>query len=77
MPYLVLHVTYNGLLFTQNLFLSRWVDRLEAEENDNPAMWQYIAISFAAVVAIFFRSVDTLQISLLLLLSGFGLEAKF
>lgn len=56
-PYLILHVSYNGLQFGQNLLLSQWVDKLEAEENDNPAMWLYIGISFAVVVAVFGRRV--------------------
>lgn len=48
---------FNGLQFGQNLLLSRWVDKLEADANDGPAMWQYVAISFAVIVAVVCRSV--------------------
>lgn len=55
-PYLILHLSYNGLAFGQNLLLSRWVDKLEADADDTPAMWLYIGISFAVIVAVFARS---------------------
>ncbi|CAN0009138.1 unnamed protein product, partial [Ectocarpus sp. 4 AP-2014] len=35
-PYLCFHVSYNILQFGQNLLLSRWVDKLEANSNDTP-----------------------------------------
>ncbi|KAG5191528.1 P-loop containing nucleoside triphosphate hydrolase protein [Tribonema minus] len=55
-PYLVLHVSYNGLQFAQNLMLSRWVDALEGGRGDGGAMWSYVGVSLAVIVAIFARS---------------------
>ena len=48
-------MSFNGLQFGQNLLLSRWVDKLEADENDNSAMWAYIGISFGVIAAVFCR----------------------
>lgn len=57
MPYLAFHVSYNGLQFGQNLLLSRWVDKLEADEPDIGAMWSYIGVSFGVIVAVLCRCV--------------------
>lgn len=57
------HLSYNGLQFGQNLLLSRWVDKLEAEEDDTPAMWLYIGVSFLVIVAVFARQVIAQQYS--------------
>ncbi|CAN0096597.1 unnamed protein product, partial [Discosporangium mesarthrocarpum] len=56
-PFLILHVSYNGLQFGQNMLLSAWVDKLEADEEDNVAMWQYIGISLGVIGSVFIRSV--------------------
>jgi ABC-type multidrug transport system fused ATPase/permease subunit len=55
-PYLVLHVSYNAMAFAQNLSLSNWVTVLEDDKPDGRAMWTYIIVSFAVIVAIFGRS---------------------
>ena len=65
---------FNGLQFGQNLLLSRWVDRLEADANDTPAMWQYIAISFAVIMAVVCRQVYTVVIYLRTMTMLFAFE---
>jgi hypothetical protein len=36
--------------------LSNWIDRLETDQSDSKAMWAYIGVSIAVIVAIFGRS---------------------